>query len=106
MEIDFKLVGQRIRQARTTSGLTVSELAEQVGLTKESLRHIETAASKPRLQTLFQISDILHVSMDYLTGRAPVLSEALILDHRLTSSQKQAVREILACTVSALLRQP
>ena len=105
MELDFKLVGQRIRQARKASGLTTAELAAQVGLTKESLRHIETAAGKPRLQTLVQIANILCVSLDYLTGNAPALSEVLILDHRLTAAQKQAVREIVDCTVCALLRQ-
>lgn len=105
MELDFKLVGQRIRQARKTSGLTIAELAAQVGLTAESLRHIETGVSKPRLKTLFQFSDTLHVSLDYLTGRAPALSEVLILDHRLTAAQRQAVREIVDCTVCALLRQ-
>ena len=105
MKLDFKLMGQRIRQARVTNGFTIPELAAEVGLTKESLRHIETGVSKPRLQTLFQISDTLHVSLDYLTGRAPALSEALILDHRLTHGQRNAVREIVECTVCAILSQ-
>lgn len=105
MELDFKLMGQRIRQARKISGLTISELAAQVSLTRESLRHIETGVSKPRLQTLFQISSILHVSMDYLTGRAPALSEALILDHRLSAVQRKAVQQIVECTVCALLQE-
>lgn len=103
MALNFKLVGQRIREVRKTRGLSMEELAEQVGLNKESLRHIETGVSKPRLQTLFEIANILDVSMDYLTGRLPALPDSVIQDYLLTAEQEKAVQEAFHKVISVFV---
>ena len=46
MDIDFILVGQRIRDARKAHGLTAEVLAERVYLATEALRHIEIGTIK------------------------------------------------------------
>ena len=100
MGLNFKLVGQRIRGVRKMRGLSLEELAGQVGLNKESFRHIETGVSKPRLETLYEIANILKVSMDYLTGRSTDLSGFAMQDFMLTPEQEMAVREVLCKVVS------
>lgn len=81
MDIDFSIIGNRIRDVRNLRGMTSDELSEKVNLSSESLRHIEIAASKPSLKTLFAIAEALDVSLDYLTGRTPSFQEAFTMDH-------------------------
>ena len=99
MDIDFVLTGQRIREARHMRSLTAEVLAEKVGLATESLRHIECASSKPSLQTLYRIACVLNVSLDYITGRAPSLSEAVAAhgkeNYGLSPRQEEMLREVI-----------
>ena len=99
MNMDFILTGQRIREARKYRRLTAETLAERVGLATESLRHIENAASKPSLQTLFKIATELNVSLDYLTGRTPDISSALTSDFGkdfgLNKTQQHMLQDII-----------
>ena len=81
MDIDFSLIGSRIREVRTLRGLTSEQLSEMVDLSSESLRHIEIGSSNPSLKKLFAIAEALEVSLDYLTGRVPEFKEAITSDH-------------------------
>lgn len=103
MEINFALVGQRIRQVRKLRGWSVEALAEQVGLATESLRHIETAVSKPRLQTLYRIAGVLDVSMDYITGRTKTRTDNTINEYGLNADQEKMVLEILESIVPIVI---
>ena len=78
MELDMKVIGQRVRTARKAAGLTVEKLAERIGVANESLAHIECGARKPSLALLITIANELDVSMDYLTGRIPAETRNLI----------------------------
>lgn len=71
MDIDFTLLGSRIREERTSKGLTSDQLSEIVDLSADTLRHIEIGASKLSLNKLYRIAVALDVSLDYLTGRSP-----------------------------------
>ena len=95
MDIDFVLVGSRIRDARIVRGVTGDALSEQIGIAAESLRHIECGASKPSLQTLYRIAEVLGVSLDYLTGRTPGLSDSLLHEYGLEPMQEKMLREVL-----------
>ena len=100
MDIDFVLTGQRIREARLMRNLTAEVLAEKVGLATESMRHIECAASKPSLQTLYKIAGVLDVSLDFITGRTPSLSDSVAVDYKasygLSDHQEEMLREMIS----------
>ena len=99
MNIDFGIIGSRIRDVRNLRGYTSDVLSEMVNLSSESLRHIEIGASKPSLKTLFAIAEALDVSLDYLTGRTPSLQESFALDHAkglsLNERQLQMLSEVV-----------
>lgn len=78
MDIDFALVGRRIREARQFRKMTSEALAEKIGFATESLRHIEGGSSKPSLQALYRIATELNVSMDYLTGLSSSIDDAVL----------------------------
>lgn len=99
MDIDFVLVGQRIREVRQLRKMTAETLAEKIGFATESLRHIEGGTSKPSLQALFRIAVVLNVSMDYLTGLSMSFDEAAIRKQdpgiELTPQQERLLRDMI-----------
>ena len=100
MDIDFTLVGNRIREVRILRGLTSEQLSEIVDLSSESLRHIEIGSSKPSLKKLFAIAEALNVSLDYLTGRVPTFQETIAADYangmNLTEKQMDMLGEMVS----------
>ena len=98
MEISAILMGQRVRAARKMKQMNTDELAEKVGVAVESIGHIECGARKPSLTLLFNIAEVLEVSLDYLTGRTENSSDAVsheCADHNgLTPDQEQMLLEL------------
>lgn len=96
MGIDMKLVGSRIRSARKHRNMSAEMLAEQLGIATESLLHIECGSRKPSLNTMYNISEILDVSMDFLAGRSDrpesIISQEEIESEDLTSVQAAALK--------------
>ena len=66
MEIDFKKVGDKIRDARTAKKLTQENLAELTNLSVTHISAIENAASKFSVDALVGISEALNISIDWL----------------------------------------
>lgn len=65
-ELDYALIGARIRNAREKKRITQAELAEFCSLSTSHIGHIERGTRIPSLDTLFRISQVLQVSTDYL----------------------------------------
>ena len=57
-------VCNRIREARTTAGLTQAALAERVGVTRQTIIAIEQGRYSPSLETAFQIARALEATLD------------------------------------------
>lgn len=66
IKIDYKLLGQRIRDARLAAGLSQEQLAEMVGLTSQHISHTEVATTKISLPAFVKIANALHTSVDKL----------------------------------------
>lgn len=66
MDIQYYIIGSRIRQRRKELGLKQYELAEQLNISNNHMSSIETGKEKPSLETLLHTCEILHVTPDYL----------------------------------------
>lgn len=64
--IDYKDIGQRIRDIRRNKGLTQGELAEQLGISTSFVGHIERGGRVASLETLIAICNTLKVNPQYL----------------------------------------
>lgn len=62
------IVGKRIRQARVLAGLTQEQLAEKIGISRTAVVRWEAAETEPTLEHLIALTELLHVSADYLLG--------------------------------------
>ncbi len=59
----------RLRQLRQTKALTQVQLAEKLGVKKQSVSNWENDNIMPSVEMLVKIADLFRVSTDYLLGR-------------------------------------
>jgi len=65
-EINNKIIGERIRYEREKLGLTREKFAEIVDLSPLYIGQLERGERQMSLNTLFKVSQCLHISIDYL----------------------------------------
>jgi len=69
MQVNFVLIGKRVRETRKQQKITQDQLAEMSGLTVGYISHVETARKKASLSALISISNALGITLDeLLTG--------------------------------------
>ncbi|PTW63429.1 XRE family transcriptional regulator [Breoghania corrubedonensis] len=61
-------LGARIRKARKEKGMTLREVADEVGCSPSMLSKIETEQATPSLRTLHRIAAVLDISITHLFG--------------------------------------
>lgn len=62
IELNYKLVGQRLRAIRKKRGLTQEQLAEMAGISPQHCSGIETGAAKVSLPALIQLCNALEAT--------------------------------------------
>lgn len=64
-------LGRRVWMARCSLGLTVTELAKRVSLSKGHVSHIENGRSVPSVAVVVRLALVLEVTTDYILGFDP-----------------------------------
>ncbi|MBQ9908091.1 MAG: helix-turn-helix transcriptional regulator [Oscillospiraceae bacterium] len=64
--INYKLVGQKIKEKRNKLGMTQEQLAERCEISVSYIAHIERGTKSLSLETAVKISNTLGISLDYL----------------------------------------
>ena len=62
----YQTLGQRIAQTRKAIGLTQTQVAEQLGISQQTLAHYEVGRLRIAVATLVPLADILNTSVDEL----------------------------------------
>ena len=65
-ELDFKVIGQRIKEIRNQKNLTQEYVANVTGVNVSHISNIETAKIGVSLTLLVSICNVLGVTMDYV----------------------------------------
>lgn len=68
MVINMKSIGNRIKELRKEKGMTQTQLAEKLNMTKSIVSAYETDVKSPSYNSLIKISEIFNVTTDYLLG--------------------------------------
>ena len=66
-----KVLADRLKEARTSKGLTIEQLADKIGIQRQTLNYVELNKKGRGLTiaNLIKVADTLEVSLDYLLGR-------------------------------------
>ena len=68
------MLNERIRELRLAAGFSQVELAEKLGVSKQSVSNWENDNIQPSIDMLVKLSKIFNVSTDYLLGLTPTNS--------------------------------
>jgi transcriptional regulator with XRE-family HTH domain len=64
MDVDYTMIGRRIKDARKDKKVTQEQLAERSGLSTNHISHIEIGSSPLSLKALLSICDALSITAD------------------------------------------
>ena len=72
----MNLTAQRLRALRKREGLSQTEVARNLGITRTAYNKFESGASAPS-RKLRELAQLYHVSTDYILGEEDALAEKL-----------------------------
>lgn len=87
------MVADKIKALREQKGMTQTDLAKQLGITRSSVNAWEMGISVPSTQYIVELAHIFKVSTDYLLG---VDSSATVSVAGLTEKDVQLVHSIIS----------
>lgn len=89
----YIILDQRIKELREQNGLTQTELARKIGVTRSSINGWEMGVSIPSIMKLVELALFFHVTTDYLLG----MENARRLDvETLTDEERTIISSLLA----------
>lgn len=68
--IDRTKFAARLKELRQQNGMSLNDVAKQLGITRQALSLFETEKSLPSADKLVALADFFDVSLDYLVGRS------------------------------------
>lgn len=80
MEEAMATFTERLRELRVQSNYSQQDLADKIGVTKQTISQYERGVRKPDMDTLTALCDIFNVSSDYLMGKSDVTVRLLNSD--------------------------
>ena len=87
-------IADRIRYLRDKSGLTQTDLANKLGISRSAVNSWEMSLTSPSLSNLVEMSKIFKVTMDYLV----TASEKMLVDiSDLSTEEKEVVLKLMSC---------
>ena len=104
MALNYTALGKRISNFRNASGLTQEQFCEKLNVSRKHISQVEAAISRPSLETLVDIANLLGIStddllVDSLTHSASTADSEI---HRLLLDCNATEQEILTRTVTEL----
>ena len=108
MNIDYKLIGERIQLARKSKGITQENMAERLNVSIGYVSQVERGVTKISLDLLAAISGILDcdvasfVSESALTSSGYLESEILTELHKLDAKKKKFILNLIKLTNESL----
>jgi transcriptional regulator with XRE-family HTH domain len=102
---DLPGIGEKLRQARETAGLSQAQAAELMNLHRPTITEIENEARKVSAGELKQFARLYHVSVEWLTGDTVSANEKIKLAARKLEGLKQNDLETVMRIIDSFRRE-
>lgn len=93
------MFGERLKQLRESQGLSQTELADYLNVSRQSIGGYENDNVDPGMDTLVKIADKFNVSLDYLLCRADEKENPNLLN----SSDKKILNDEALAKISEII---
>lgn len=87
-------IGEKLRKARTHSGLTQEKVAEKIEVSRQTISNWETEKSYPDIINVIKLSDLYFVSLDDLLKGDDQMLEHLKESTNVVNSNKKLISAI------------
>jgi transcriptional regulator with XRE-family HTH domain len=88
--IDMENMFERIKTQRIKLGILQQDLADRLGVSKQTVSHWETGQRNPEADTIKKLADIFNVSSDYLLCRSETINNI----DSLSTEEKELLDEV------------
>ena len=101
LDMDYKAIGERIKQERNKMGLTQFQLAERVDISPQYEGKIERGEKRFSFETFLNIAIALNTTLDYLafghkdSVKSPERLEMELLANKLSEGQISLLNDII-----------
>ncbi|WP_052356624.1 helix-turn-helix domain-containing protein [[Clostridium] dakarense] len=89
----MEIFSNRLKSLRKEKGLTLEEMAKDLGTTKVTLSRYENGVREPKVETLITLANYFNVSTDYLFART---DNKTFLSTKDMTDVKKAIDEVLS----------
>lgn len=87
-------IADKIRYLRDKAGLTQTDLANRLGISRSAVNAWEMSLSSPSVANIIEMTQIFHVNADYLLS----VSDKMLVDiSSLDSDEREVVLKLIAC---------
>jgi transcriptional regulator with XRE-family HTH domain len=108
MSLNYKLIGQKIKESRMNNLMSQAVLAERIDMSVSYISYIETAKKKASLESLARIANVLGATVDYLLNGyqkndpTEYQTDLVTLIEGCTSYEKRIIYEIASAAKKSL----
>lgn len=95
--------GEKIKKLRTDNGLTQDELAEKTYVTRTAISKWENDKGYPSIDSLKQLSNLLHISIDELISDTDIENKRLLDEAKSRNFYWFAVACLAATTICSVI---
>lgn len=87
-------VADRIRYLRDKTGMTQTDLAKRLGISRSAVNSWEMSLSSPSIANLIEMSQIFHVDVDYILS----ISDKITVDiTNLSQEERESIIRLVDC---------
>ena len=93
------MFGERLKQLRESQGLSQSELADYLNVSRQSIGGYENDNVDPGMDTLVKIADRFHISLDYFLCKTNEKENVNLLHN----SNRKIFNEVVLTKISEII---
>lgn len=87
-------IADKIRYLRDKAGMTQTDLAKRLGISRSAVNSWEMSLSSPSVANIIEMTQIFHVSADYLLS----ISDKINIDiSSLSGEEQEIILKIISC---------
>ena len=96
-------ISERLQELRKKEGYSQEQVAEMLGLSRQAISKWESGQGKPEIDNIIKLTEIYHVSADYIKKKKKKVSVPVPEKKELSHEYKKAIGIIAIIAATAIV---